>query len=237
MERELDIHPYFIAPEGYDDEHGHLFEAMQGTEEVVVNWLRNLLSTGCTPQEQIPDGYLEDPFVLGFAFSFCGAYNADWSGEKKDADFARNVFIALFGHNRGTELHGRAMDLLGDAALEFVRGAVNGERFHRGYGYPEKCKDDPAFAIAEQRAKEHMEKTRKHIPTGDLYEFTLDKYRRRACYDVYFMDVLRQRYPEKVEWHQTALESLPNPDPDDVDWENLSDEELRAYVERRAAVA
>jgi hypothetical protein len=214
-----------------------MFGATKGDPEVAAEWLGDLLRAGCTAEDQFPSGYLEDPFVLGFAFSFCGAFNRDFPRNKLDADFALEIFIALMGPEMGAELHSRALSLLSEAQIDFVRGAVNGERFHRAYGYPEACEDDPAFAVARQRAKDHMEKTRRHIPAGDMYEFVFAKYRNPACYDVYFMDVLRERFPEKVEWRQSALESLPNPDPDDVDWENLSGEELRAMLQEDGSPA
>ncbi|MET1026553.1 MAG: hypothetical protein ABWY00_05245 [Dongiaceae bacterium] len=111
------------------------------------------------------------------------------------------------------------MSLFGDAHPDFVRGMMNAEKFHRGYAYPEKCKDDPLFGIAQQRAEEHLAKSGRQIPSDPMDDFVIDEYRRQACYDVYYMDVLRERYPEKIEWRQTALESMPASDEDDFEEE------------------
>jgi len=239
MEREIDLRPSCVFPEGCDDpeDRHEYFEATAGGAETAAQWLGGLLRAGCAAEEQLPAGYLEDPFVLGFAFSFLSSYKRDWRYEETDAEFALEVFVGLFRDNRGAVLHARALELLAAADPDFVRGSENGARFHRADIDPENCGDDVLFVMAERRAKEHMTKVRKHIPTGLGYEFALARYRRPACYDAYFMDVLRERFPDKVEWHQSALERLPNPDPDDIDYDSLSDEEFQALLQHEEAVA
>jgi len=206
-----------------------MFEASCGSQEVIASWLGDLLRVD---EERLPSWYFEDPFVLGFAFSFCGAVRRDWQHEQEDADYVREVFITLFGDAPGQVLHRLALDHLGRAQPDFVRGFENGALYHRAKAYPEECGDDPLFVFAERCAKEHMEKIRKHIPAGSMYEFTFRKYREAAYYDIYFMDVLKERYPDKTEWRQSSLESLPNPDPEDIDYESLSEEELRALLQQ-----
>jgi hypothetical protein len=224
------LEPKSEAPRLSDCELDHeMFEASCGSLEVIADWLGNVLRVD---EDRLPNWYLEDPFVLGFAFSFCGAVRRDWQYELSDADYARDVFIALFGDNHGAVLHRLALDHLGKAQPDFVHGFENGALYHRSKAYPEECGDDPLFVFAQKRAKEHMEKIRKHIPTGCTYEFTFKKYREPACYDAYFMDVLRQRYPDKAEWRQSSLESLPNPDPEDIDYASLSADELRAFLQQ-----
>lgn len=239
MEREIDLRPYCVFPEGCDDpqDQHEYFEATKGDPETAARWLAGLMRAGCTSEEELPVGYLEDPFVLGFAFAFCGAFRRDWQYEETDADFVREIFVCLFGGNRGAVLHGHILDLLGNAEPDFVRGCENGTHFHRAYSYPEDRGDDLLFAIAQRRAKEHMERCRKHIPSGYMYDLVFAKYRGPACYDVYFMDVLRERYSDKIEWRQSALDRLPNPDPDDLDWASLSEDELRAKLQQDDAVA
>jgi len=228
MEKVIDILPHLPAPKLSDWELEHeMFEATSGSLESIAEWLGGLLRVD---EEPLPNWYFETPFVLGFAFSFCGAVKRDWNYELEDADYAREVFITLFGDARGAVLHRLALDHLGNAQPDFVLGTENGALFHGAYANPEESADDPLFAEPLRRAKERMEKTLKHTQTGATYRFSFAKYFRPACYDVYFLDILRERFPDKADWRQSALESLPNPDPDDIDYASLSEDQLRVLL-------
>lgn len=179
------------------------------------SWLSNILGFHEeTPETGWPAAYVEDPFVIGVAHGFSLAFAKDQGFHSPHEDptepFARRIFQRVFG-DKGAAQYERALRLRQFKHKDYAHGADNGQWFFIAYRHELEYLQHPDVAEAIQRATAYVPSRTAAAPGSAEYQLWFRSAEDCALYDVLFLDIVRSRFPDLVEWRGSALETMDDP--------------------------
>jgi len=139
------------------------------------------------PRKDLPPGFLDDPFVLGFLFWCAHAHFAASGMEDDDYSVVPEIFDGAFG-DEGPAISARAAKLREDGEPSFLLGVENGKKYFSTLDGSDEYESDSVVAQALSRADEVI------AQETDEYSCKAANALFVALYEALFLDVLRVRY-------------------------------------------